>query len=137
MFSKILNLFNWDTTALCLLRFSISRGGGFRKKRKVYERSFCVSFRCGKPPKNLTYTLRVFGFRFMLSGPSGQGLGCGYINKDAAQQRLCLWSRGESNPGPNREPICFLHAYLIIGFRKVTGNEQPITSLVSVLLAQP
>ena len=42
-----------------------------------------------------------------------------------------LWSWRESNPRPNRETICFLHAYFGLNFRDVTRPEPPITPLSS------
>lgn len=38
---------------------------------------------------------------------------------------LSLWSRGESNPGPNRKPICLLHAYPVLDFCAAAGGRQP------------
>ncbi len=43
------------------------------------------------------------------------------------------WSCRESNPGPNRKPISFLHAYPVIGFRDRAGNRQPTQSLSPVV----
>lgn len=51
---------------------------------------------------------------------------------------LCLWSRGDSNPGPNRKPICFLHAYPVFNFRAAVRNRhllpEGICSLSSCFL---
>jgi hypothetical protein len=39
------------------------------------------------------------------------------------------WSCRESNPGPDKQPIRFLHAYSVVGFRNRPGNRQPNLSL--------
>ena len=44
------------------------------------------------------------------------------------------WSWRESNPRPNEEAICFLHAYPCIGFRAVAGAGQPTDALSSKCL---
>jgi len=41
-----------------------------------------------------------------------------------------LWSCRESNPGPNKEYLSFLHAYAVIGFRTVQGNSHPKPCLI-------
>lgn len=43
------------------------------------------------------------------------------------------WNRRESNPGPNKEPICFLHAYLFFNCRVPTDEKKPICTLGSVI----
>ena len=42
-----------------------------------------------------------------------------------AEPDVPRWSWRESNPRPNEEAICFLHAYLCIGFRATAGAELP------------
>jgi len=44
-----------------------------------------------------------------------------------AQKRL--WSWRESNPRPNEEAICFLHAYLRLGFRAAARPKPPTVAL--------
>ena len=45
------------------------------------------------------------------------------------------WSSRESNPGPNMEPICFLHAQSLIDFRQRSGKRHPSRSLASLIFA--
>jgi len=37
--------------------------------------------------------------------------------KSIFQLNVSSWSCGESNPGPNKQPKCFLHVYLHFSFR--------------------
>ena len=43
-----------------------------------------------------------------------------------------LWSWRESNPRPNKEQLCFLHTYSVVGFRAVQGNRHPNRNLISL-----
>ena len=38
---------------------------------------------------------------------------------------IYLWSRGESNPRPNKAKAQFLHVYLVIDCRLKADHEQP------------
>lgn len=40
-----------------------------------------------------------------------------------------LWSCGGSNPGPNKEAICFLHAYPFVDFCAGCGKRHPNPAL--------
>ena len=40
-----------------------------------------------------------------------------------------LWSWRESNPRPDKETICFLHAYFVFGFHPAAENKHPTASL--------
>ena len=42
----------------------------------------------------------------------------------ASFSALILWSRRDSNPGPNTCPISFLHVYSCIGSRETAGTGQ-------------
>jgi len=46
--------------------------------------------------------------------------------------RTIWWSWRESNPRPNKQPKCFLHAYPLIGFRTYPGKQNPRHILSSV-----
>ena len=43
--------------------------------------------------------------------------------------KLFLWSWRDSNPRPNEELICFLHAYLRLDFRVAARPKPPTTTL--------
>ncbi len=43
------------------------------------------------------------------------------------------WSWRESNPRPNKQQKCFLHAYTVIGFRELPGNSHPNQNLISFI----
>ena len=36
---------------------------------------------------------------------------------------ISMWSCGDSNPGPNKQQKCFLHAYPLIDCRDLTGER--------------
>ena len=42
---------------------------------------------------------------------------------------IFLWKWRESNPRPNKEPICFLHAYLGLNFRAIARPKPPTIAL--------
>ena len=42
-----------------------------------------------------------------------------------------MWTCGESNPGPNKEAICFLHAYSSLDFRTAARPGPPTAVLPS------
>ena len=44
---------------------------------------------------------------------------------------VCVWSWRELNPRPNKETICFLHAYLSLDFRATARPELPTMTLSS------
>lgn len=50
--------------------------------------------------------------------------------------RAALWTRRESNPRPNREPLRFLHAYPTIDFHSAAGHWQPTSNLYCVFQLQ-
>ena len=64
--------------------------------------------------------------------PSGRVIipRCLHKKKPAVWQAL-LWSWRDSNPRPNVELICFLHAYSLVGFCGVAGKRQPTAPLAS------
>jgi len=43
---------------------------------------------------------------------------------------LIKWSCRESNPGPNKQSISFLHVYSVINFHEQPGNRQPNWTLL-------
>ena len=47
-----------------------------------------------------------------------------------------LWTCGESNPGPNKEAICFLHAYSSLHFRTAARPGPPTVVLSSKAFRQ-
>ena len=54
--------------------------------------------------------------------------------------QCAMWTRRESNPRPNEETICFLHAYLRLGFRTRARPELPASVLSSesfIIAARP
>ena len=42
---------------------------------------------------------------------------------------IFLWKWRDSNPRPNKEPICFLHAYLGLNFRAIARPKPPTITL--------
>jgi hypothetical protein len=52
----------------------------------------------------------------------------------SSNQQINLWSCRDSNPGPNKPPASFLHAYSNIGFRIQAGTGQPTCILSSFYL---
>ena len=53
------------------------------------------------------------------------GLQPAYPNTEKTQRIHTLWSRGESNPRPNKAKAQFLHVYLVIDCRLKADHEQP------------
>ena len=49
----------------------------------------------------------------------------------------CEWSWRESNPRPNKEYVCFLHAYLGLHFRPMARPKPPTTGLSATLSPEP
>ena len=43
------------------------------------------------------------------------------------------WRQRDSNPRPNKEPICFLHAYLGLNFRAMARPKPPTIALSAVI----
>lgn len=59
---------------------------------------------------------------------------------DTLNQSIHLWSRGESNPCPNKFAVSFLHAYFTIICRDYNGSEPTSVNLSWMelkLTAQP
>ena len=53
-----------------------------------------------------------------------------YVNNTKSALTRFLWRQRDSNPRPNKEPICFLHAYLGLDFR-ATARPKPLTIALS------
>ena len=61
----------------------------------------------------------------MAESRASWGLQPAYPNTKKAQRIHTLWSRGESNPRPNKAKAKFLHVYLVIDCRLKADHEQP------------
>ena len=83
----------------------------FLKQLNKYKKNFSLFFKL-----NLIIMIIYFGIIFVIYLNS--------INKKARNKSGPLWSRGESNPCPNKATIGLLHAYCFIICRQFSGKTQ-------------